>query len=824
MSPSWLLVVSAISCVPTAATHDTAPLLRAAGPLAVVQDTPRWSQHPANSDQAMFGTLVRGIGDINSDGYDDVAVGAPQMPRQGNELEGAVFIYLGGAEGLNHRHEYEFRAYDQSIPGFGSNLDLGDINGDGVRDLLVLAPGPSGAVYVYLGERLGLSRRPFSLSPLFGPDGFGAALSVVGDLNLDGCDDFFVSDSGPELLSLYFGDPDLWLEPPGWFVPSTPRPEIRQTVACDVNEDQIADLVVAAEDDTVHVYHGTRWNLDPTPNPLRSPLLGAPAGFGAALACVQDPQRTSHREIAAGAPFEGGGVVTLHEPTTPTPWSPDTDGAEEFGASIATLDVNGDGYTDLLVGAPGGARPRVLLYLGGPTGLDTAWTWQLESDPYSRFGASVSSAGDVNGDGFDDVVIGAPSASADLPEEGAAYLYLGCPGTPENAGNLVDEDCDGRILCHVDADRDGFVAAGVTVLSTDNDCDDPLEVLHRTGYDCDDNQATAHPAATELPGNEIDEDCNGTIACYWDVDGDDYTAAPLTPIESFDLDCDDAGETVATSVRDCDDRDITIHPGQVEVAGNTVDEDCDGTVACYLDADGDGFTTATPLIVGYNDEDCDDPKEVESLTPVDCDDADGSVHPDAVEVPGEVVDRDCDGRVLCYVDADEDGYTAPSGPISVPDLGCTAPGQTPAPSVLMDCDDAVSAFHPGAEEAGGNLTDEDCDGLIICFVDGDGDGYAPHGTPVEAFDVAGGCPEGAVAQSLGVDCADTDPRTHLGAEDLRGDKVDQDCSGEPARGCAHTPPGSLAALSLLLWVRPIRSGRRPTAGAGATIHRIHERA
>lgn len=116
------------------------------------------------------------------------------------------------------------------------------------------------------------------------------------------------------------------------------------------------------------------------------------------------------------------------------------DGA--FGAAVAGVnDVNGDGYGDFAVGAPGdptnGVQAgRVFVYFGGP-GLDTTPDLVLAtSDAVDLFGSAVAGAGDVNGDGFADIVVGAPVAGVSSPREGRAYVYFG-GAHPDAAPDVV---------------------------------------------------------------------------------------------------------------------------------------------------------------------------------------------------------------------------------------------------------------------------------------------------------------------------------------------------------------------------------------------------
>lgn len=103
-----------------------------------------------------------------------------------------------------------------------------------------------------------------------------------------------------------------------------------------------------------------------------------------------------------------------------------------LGESVASAgDVNGDGYADVLVGEPdynNGPVPscgRVMLFLGSRLGLSATPSWiQLGPTAYASFGIAISSAGDVNADGFDDVIIGTPFV---LSNEGQCYLFLGSP-------------------------------------------------------------------------------------------------------------------------------------------------------------------------------------------------------------------------------------------------------------------------------------------------------------------------------------------------------------------------------------------------------------
>jgi hypothetical protein len=120
--------------------------------------------------------------------------------------------------------------------------------------------------------------------------------------------------------------------------------------------------------------------------------------------------------------------------TTPD-WTAESDqGRPQFGTSVGTAgDVNGDGFDDAIVGAPyygQDGQGRTFLYNGSATGLSSVADWTAESDQGgAQFGYSVGTAGDVNGDGYGDTIVGAPSYDNPETDEGAAFAYLGGPLT-----------------------------------------------------------------------------------------------------------------------------------------------------------------------------------------------------------------------------------------------------------------------------------------------------------------------------------------------------------------------------------------------------------
>jgi hypothetical protein len=266
------------------------------------------------------------------------------------------------------------------------------------------------------------------------------------------------------------------------------------------------------------------------------------------------------------------------------------------------------------------------------------------------------------------------------------------------------------------------------------------------GTDCNDDDKTRYHGAIEVPGNMIDENCDG------------FDSPP--PI---DVDVDDDGfprnVPGAAAPFDCDDNNRNINPGARDIPDNGIDEDCKDGDAVNLDRDGDGY--------GRN--------EPGAKAPFDCDDNNKSINPGAHDVPDNGVDEDCKDGDAVNLDRDGDGY------------GRNEPGAT-AP---FDCDDTKDGINPGMAEVLDNGVDENCDGIRGVKLDRDGDGY-DRDEP------------GAKAP---FDCNDANGQIHPGAVDIPRNVIDEDCDRQDAdypsitsevRYAARSKRG--AAIIRRLWV------------------------
>ncbi|GDX82429.1 hypothetical protein LBMAG42_42400 [Deltaproteobacteria bacterium] len=337
---------------------------------------------------------------------------------------------------------------------------------------------------------------------------------------------------------------------------------------------------------------------------------------------------------------------------------------------------------------------------------------------------------DADGDGFGDSAVvsdacGDPGAGWVLDntdcDDSEAISFPGgtevCDGHDNNCDGAVDEGVD--TIYWADTDTDGYGDA----LSALNACSLP------TGYaensdDCDDAEASVNPGATEVC-NGGDDDCDTLVddadpdldlasggAWYSDSDGDGYgdLTATITGCTQ------PIGTT--TDNTDCDDTDITVNPGALELC-NGIDDDCDALIddadpdvdlatggAWYTDADGDGYGDPAALVTT-----CEQPADAVSDA-TDCDDADAAVNPAATELCNGF-DDNCDGTIdedtaadasIWYADADGDGY----GDAGSTTLACDAPTGYLADDT--DCDDTDFTVYPGAPPRCG--LDADCDGAI----------------------------------------------------------------------------------------------------------------
>jgi hypothetical protein len=368
---------------------------------------------------AHFGWPVCGVGDIDLDGHDDVLVAAYQIDVTGGvplAEYGAIWVFSGKTSAILYQRFGENQADQLGIGSSGA----GDVNADGYPDLLVSAAwydGPglidSGRVLVVSGEWIAATSSgttpltPEILHELLGTESgalFGEATCGLGDLDGDGCADFAI------------GEP------------------------------RHANLVGRC-----HVVSGA------TGFPL-SVLPGNAQGddFGGSVGGVADLNGDGVRELIVGAiqsPPGGGYVQVFSGRSLVPPFGPPvalhtftgSASGDRLGHSVDSAgDMNRDGYEDIVAGAPNVVQcPATSGYVRVFSGKDgsTLFTYYGGSSGQPCLGDvvgwSVSGAGDVDGDGHDEIVFGAPLREGNA---GAAWVfafgytpyptsYAGCPGS-----------------------------------------------------------------------------------------------------------------------------------------------------------------------------------------------------------------------------------------------------------------------------------------------------------------------------------------------------------------------------------------------------------
>lgn len=534
--------------------------------------------------EGTFGNYVDAAPDVDGDGFDDLVVAA--FTTGTSSGLGAFHVYRGSAESLESTpwasvegtttDAHRRRARWERARHGNSSIQYG-------------AP-----MFLLLALPSLLAPRAFAEDLLTGPadSGFGHALAA-GDWNGDGFADLAVGAPGVSAAWLYLGSEDGLA--PGDTLGSTAEADEfgAAMTGCDLNGDSFTDLVVGAPQDAsgdggFYVWYGSMEGL--SGGLFTTGEEGSAGQLGLALACAGDVDGDGFEDLLVGAPaadraagevrvyrgsvagLDEGSVELLEHEGAPS-W---------FGWSLTGLgDIDGDGHDDVAVGAPDSPHSdhgfpvgAVWVYSGGVDGLEVSRTFDAYDGEAQAYGYAVAGAGDVDGDGTPELAVGNNPYTYGYDHAWVDGVKL----TPPVGGSGF-----GCVLASAgDVDADGYAdllvgAGGYLCLGFDQGY--VCAWLYRGSADGVSeawNLSTGHDQpATALRGvGDIDGDGDDDVAVGmgWDDTVTVYAGAPS------DADGDGV-ENPAWGGNDCDDADAGLYPGATEVAGDGIDQDCDGVDA-----------------------------------------------------------------------------------------------------------------------------------------------------------------------------------------------------------------------------------------------------
>jgi len=405
-----------------------------------------------------FGYAVSGAGDVNGDGYPDVIVGAIQFGVVGGLPSGRAYIYFGGP-GMDNTADVILTGAAHGDYFGNSVSSAGDVNGDGYDDVIVGAPyndaggSNAGSAYIFYG---GISMNNVADVTLTGAnvdDYFGSSVSSAGDVNGDGYDDVIVGVPGHGQTGrayIYFGganmnnSADVTLR--GWADGDNFGYSV--ATAGDVNGDGFDDVIAGSPNNDLggtdagqaYIYFG-RAIMNSIYYVADIALTGAGTNdnFGRSVSTAGDVNGDGFDDVIVGA--QGSAITDgayiyfggLSMNNTADVVLTGKTESYSFGYSVSTAgDINGDGYSDVIISAPsiimGGYSPGyAYIYFGGTSINNTEEIVLTGVAAGNNLGYSVASAGDINGDGYSDLIIGEPFNNAGGSNAGRAYIYLSTP-------------------------------------------------------------------------------------------------------------------------------------------------------------------------------------------------------------------------------------------------------------------------------------------------------------------------------------------------------------------------------------------------------------